>query len=63
MQKLLNGQWPLVVFVIMFLILPFSTLDGMFEPVFVMLGALTVLLAVLLIASLVTSITNRKGEN
>lgn len=53
MKKMLSGNWPMFVFVLMFLTLPLSTIPGMFELVFIVLGLFTVAIAALVIYSLV----------
>lgn len=57
MLKRLNGQWPILVFVLMFLTIPLSTLPGtgIFEFVFAILGLFAIVIAALVIASVVTS--------
>ncbi len=51
----LNGAWPILIFIILFLILPFSTLPGLFDAVFIALMGIAAVLAVLLIAALIQS--------
>lgn len=51
----LNGAWPVLIFVILFLILPFSTLPGLFDVVFVVLVGIALAIAALIIVALVTS--------
>ncbi len=63
-MKQLQGQWPLIVFALMFLVVPLSTLgNGWFEPIFVVLGIFTVIIAVLLVASIVTSKNRQNKES
>jgi len=63
-MKQLQGQWPLIVFALMFLVVPLSTLgNGWFEPIFVVLGIFTVVIAVLLVASIVTSKNRQNKES
>jgi lipopolysaccharide export LptBFGC system permease protein LptF len=63
-MKQLQGQWPLIVFALMFLVVPLSTLgNGWFEPIFVVLGFFTVIIAVLLVVSIVTSKNRQNTEN
>ena len=63
-MKQLQGQWPLIVFALMFLGVPLSTLgNGWFEPIFVVLGIFTVIIAVLLVASIVTSKNRQNKES
>jgi membrane protease YdiL (CAAX protease family) len=60
-MKHLQGQWPLIVFTLMFLVVPLSTLgSGWFEPIFVVLGIFTVVIAVLLIASVITGLRHKE---
>ncbi|MCS6846572.1 MAG: hypothetical protein RMN52_02520 [Anaerolineae bacterium] len=51
----LNGAWPILIFVILFLILPFSTLPGLFDVVFVVLVGIALAIAALIVVALVTS--------
>lgn len=51
----LNGTWPIVIFITLFLILPFSTLPGLFDVVFVVLVGIALAIAALIIAALTTS--------
>ncbi len=46
----LNGVWPISIFVILFLILPFSALPGLFDAVFVVLVGIALAIAVLIVA-------------
>ena len=63
-MKQLQGQWPLIVFALMFLVVPLSTLgNGWFEPIFVVVGIFTVIIAVLLVASIVTSKNRQNKES
>lgn len=63
-MKQLQGQWPLIVFALMFLVVPLSTLgNGWFEPIFVVLGIFTAAIAVLLVASIVTAVTAKNRKN
>lgn len=55
MKKMLSGNWPMFIFVLMFLTLPLSTIPGMFEIVFIVLGLFTVAIAGLVVYSLVAS--------
>ena len=56
----LNGAWPILIFVILFLVLPLATLPGFFGLVFVLLMGIALLIAVLIVAAL---ITNRRQGN
>jgi hypothetical protein len=53
--KNLHGQWPLLVFAMMFIVLPIATIPGLFDMIFVVLGGFTLVILGLIIASLVTS--------
>ena len=57
MLKRLNGQWPILVFVLMFLTIPLSTFPGIgvFEFIFAILGIFTVVIAALVLASVLTA--------
>ena len=62
-MKILNGQWPIMVFVLMFIVLPFATIPGLFDPIFIVLGIFTLVIIVLMIASLVTArLKSVKGD-
>ena len=62
-MKILNSQWPIMVFVLMFVVLPFATIPGWFDPIFTILGIFTVVIIGLIIASLVTAQSKAaKGE-
>jgi hypothetical protein len=54
MHKFLKGQWPIMVFALMFFILPLSTIPGLFDPIFIVLGLFTLVILILIVASLVT---------
>ncbi len=54
-MKFLRGNWPILVFAMMFFVLPFSTIPGMFDLIFVVLGGFTLVIIALIVASLVTS--------
>ncbi|MCW1967673.1 MAG: hypothetical protein KIH69_006075 [Anaerolineae bacterium] len=63
-MKQLQGQWPLIVFALMFLVVPLSTLgNGWFEPIFVVLGIFTAAIAILLVASIVTARNRQNKES
>jgi hypothetical protein len=49
----LNGAWPILIVVILFLVLPFSTLPGFFDFIFIVLMGIALVIAGLIIASLV----------
>lgn len=49
----LDGTWPILIFVILFLVLPLSTLPGLFNAVFVVLIGIALALAALIVAALV----------
>ena len=53
--KFLRGQWPIMVFVLMFLVLPLATIPGLFDPIFIVLGGFTFVILGLIIASLLDS--------
>jgi hypothetical protein len=55
----LNGAWPILIFAILFLILPFSTLPGLFDAVSVVLMGIALAIAALIVAALATSRRNR----
>lgn len=65
-MKTLNGQWPIMVFVLMFVVLPFATIPGLFDPIFIVLGIFTLVIIGLTIASIVSARVARsramKGE-
>ncbi|MCL5999523.1 MAG: hypothetical protein M1546_26175 [Chloroflexi bacterium] len=53
-MKTLHGQWPILVFVLMFLVLPMATIPGMFDAIFIVLGGFTFVILGLVIAALIT---------
>jgi uncharacterized membrane protein YkvA (DUF1232 family) len=55
MIKLIKSQWPIMVFALMFFVLPMSTIPGLFNFIFVILGGFTLVIVGLIIAALVTS--------
>ena len=55
MLKLIKGQWPIMVFALMFFVLPMSTIPGLFNFIFVILGGFTLVIVGLIIAALVTN--------
>ncbi|MCS7060787.1 MAG: hypothetical protein RMN25_06425 [Anaerolineae bacterium] len=61
-MKNLKGQWPLGVVMIMFFILPFSTIPGLFDFIFAVLGLMALGIAGLIIASVVTGLKQRNNE-
>lgn len=54
-MKHLGGQWPIFIFVLMFLVLPLSTIRGFFDPIFIVLGIFTLVIIGLIIASLINA--------
>jgi curved DNA-binding protein CbpA len=56
-----NGAWPILIFVILFLILPLSTLPGLFDPIFILLVGIALVIAALVIAALVSSRRSNKS--
>jgi hypothetical protein len=65
-RGLLTGQWPIMILVVIFLTIPLSTfpITGMFEFVlYGLLGLLTVLVIVLLVATLIQALRRDKGES
>jgi hypothetical protein len=54
----LNGAWPILIFAILFLILPLSTIPGLFDPIFIVLMILALAIAALIVWALVA--TRRK---
>lgn len=56
----LNGAWPILAIVTLFLILPFATLPGLFNAVFIVLAIIALGIAVLTIVTLVTA--SRRSE-
>jgi len=51
----LNGPWPILIVVILFLVLPLATLPGFFDFIFVILLGIAAVIAALIIAALVTA--------
>lgn len=51
----LNGAWPILIIVILFLTIPFSTLPGLFDLIFVVVALIALMIAALTVAALVTS--------
>jgi hypothetical protein len=58
-MKFLRGQWPIMIFALMFFVLPLSTIPGLFDPIFIVLGGFTFVIIGLIVASL---ITNRRQQ-
>lgn len=54
-MKNLQGQWPVLVVMIMFFILPMSTLPGLFDFIFAILGLIALAIVGLIVASIVTA--------
>jgi ABC-type transport system involved in cytochrome bd biosynthesis fused ATPase/permease subunit len=52
MLKTLQGQWPIMVFVLMFFVLPMATIPGFFDPIFIVLGGFTLVILGLIVAAL-----------
>jgi hypothetical protein len=57
----LNGAWPILIIVILFLVLPFSTLPGFFDLIFIVLMGIAAVIAVLIVASLINSRRQKSG--
>jgi len=51
----LNGQWPILAMVILFIAIPMSTLPGFFDFMSVILGLITLGILVLLVWTVVAS--------
>jgi|YNPMSStandDraft_2_1061718.scaffolds.fasta_scaffold68100_2 ABC-type nickel/cobalt efflux system permease component RcnA len=63
MKKIdLNGQWPILIIVLLFLLIPFSTIPGLFDIVFVLAMGVALVIAVLLIATLVSALRDRRAQ-
>ncbi|MFC1467003.1 MAG: hypothetical protein ACFLMY_19385 [Candidatus Brachytrichaceae bacterium NZ_4S206] len=58
----LNGAWPILIFITLFLTLPFSTLPGLFDVVFVVLVGIALAIAALIIAALTTSRRHNRDQ-
>lgn len=54
-MKFVRDQWPIMVFALMFFVLPMATIPGLFDPIFIVLGGFTLVILGLIIASLVTA--------
>jgi len=61
MKLNLNGSWPILIVVILFLVLPLATLPGLFDPIFIVLMGISAVIAVLVVAALVTARRKRSG--
>jgi hypothetical protein len=59
MKPNLNGSWPILIVVILFLVLPLSTLPGLFDLIFIVLMGIATVIAALVIASLIVGRRNR----
>ncbi|MCS6774693.1 MAG: hypothetical protein RMM31_09625 [Anaerolineae bacterium] len=44
-MKFLNGDWPILAIVILFLVIPLSTLPGLFDPIFVLIMMIGLVIA------------------
>ena len=55
MKLTLPSSWPILMFAILFITLPLSTIPGMFDFIFVILGLLTLATLAMLIWSAVSS--------
>ena len=62
MIKLIQSQWPIMVFALMFFVLPMSTIPGLFNFIFVILGGFTLVIVGLIIAALVTHKAQAQNE-
>ena len=51
----LPNSWPILAFVILFVTLPLSTIPGLFDFIFVVLGLITLVIAGLIVVSVFTS--------
>ena len=58
----LDGAWPILIFVILFLVLPLSTLPGLFNAVFVVLIGIALALAALIVAALIVGRRPGRGR-
>ncbi|MFN3705784.1 MAG: hypothetical protein ACK4WM_07310 [Thermoflexales bacterium] len=59
----LDGSWPAVMVVALFLLIPLTTLPGLFDFFFVVLMVATALLAVLIVVSIATSRGRREEHS
>ena len=50
----LSESWPILAFVSLFLVLPLSTIPGLFDFIFVVLGLITLVIAGLIVWTVVT---------
>ncbi len=53
MKTIVKGQWPVIVFGLMFFVLPFATIPGMFDTIFVVLGGFTFVILGLIVISVI----------
>lgn len=56
----LNGAWPILIVVVLFLVLPLATLPGLFDPIFIVLMAIAAVIAVLVVAALIAGRRQRQ---
>lgn len=56
----LNGSWPILIVVVLFLVLPLATLPGLFDPIFILLMVIAAVIAVLVVAALIASRRQRQ---
>ncbi|MGQ9815381.1 MAG: hypothetical protein ACUVR3_09575 [Candidatus Roseilinea sp.] len=61
-MKNLQGEWPLLVIMIMFFILPMSTIPGLFDFIFAILGLIALLIIGLIVASIITARRHPRNE-
>ncbi len=59
-MKFTQGPWPLLIIMLMFFVLPLSTIPGLFDLVFIVLAGFTVVLIGLLVASVVAGLRAAK---
>ncbi len=59
----LDGSWPAVMVVALFLLIPLTTLPGLFDFFFVVLMVATAVLAVLIVVSIATSRGRREEHS
>jgi hypothetical protein len=57
----LSESWPILAFVSLFLVLPLSTIPGMFDFIFVVLGLITLVIAGLIVWTVVAQRTKTKA--
>lgn len=63
MKSALKGPWPILVFVILFLLIPLSTFPGLFEVAFIVIGLIALVIAGLIVASLVSALRERRAPS